>query len=45
MCTKFNHYALASLRSEEVDLKKITWGFFKQYVVVIETCDRHGDVI
>ena len=34
---------LASLRSEEVILKKSAWGFFKQYTVVMETCNRHGN--
>ena len=36
---------LASLRSEEVVIKKIVWGFFKQYSVVMETCNRHGNCI
>ena len=36
---------LASLRSEVVILKKIALGFFKQYAVIMETCDRHGNVI
>ena len=36
---------LASLRREEVVLKIIAWGFFKQYVVVMETCNCHGNDI
>ena len=36
---------LASLRCEEVVLKKIACGLFKQYVVVVETCNRHGNDI
>ena len=34
---------LVSLRSEEVVLKKIAWTFVKQYSVVMETCNRHGN--
>ena len=42
----FTSMHAAVLRSEEVVSKKIAWGFFKQYGVVMETCNRHrNDII
>ena len=36
---------LTSLRSEEVVLKKMCLRLFKQYAVVMETCNRYGNDI